>query len=507
MAIYNVKAPDGSIVKVSAPEGASQDEIIAYAQENYKPETEGFLPQVGRQVMTNINQAAANIGRAVPALDDIGASLGLGNSQRILAESDRRPVSGGARFAGDVLAMAPLGVAAGASIPLQALYSGIGTLATSKDPRASDFAVGAAAGGIGAKLGASLASRSVLNPEQQAMLQATKEARSAGYTLPPSMMNPSSPVANMLEGFAGKLTTGQVASIKNQGVTNAKVATALGLPLDEPITPAALSAIRSDAGKAYEGVRGAGRVIADNQYFDDLRGIAAKYSGAEKDFPELAKTEVTQIVQAAAKPDFDSGSAIDLIRILRDKADAAYRAGDKGLGQAYKGVTSAVEGVLERNLSSAGNDSAVSALREARRTIAKTYTVENALNPATGAINPQKLTKDLAKGRLSGELAQIARTARAFPPAMKETTSSMPGTSPLDWAAGGIASASTANPLMLASVLARPAVRSAITSPIGQQMLSPSVPRNMIPGLLDAVGVSPYSAQLGALLGQAGAKQ
>lgn len=37
MPIHQVRTPDGQIIKVEAPEGASEDEIIAYAQKNYKP--------------------------------------------------------------------------------------------------------------------------------------------------------------------------------------------------------------------------------------------------------------------------------------------------------------------------------------------------------------------------------------------------------------------------------------------------------------------------------------
>jgi hypothetical protein len=48
---------------------------------------------------------------------------------------------------------------------------------------------------------------------------------------------------------------------------------------------------------------------------------------------------------------------------------------------------------------------------------------------------------------------------------------SLPQTSPLDWALGAGMSASTANPLLLASVMARPAARSLTLSPLVQNRL------------------------------------
>ena len=39
MPIHNVETPDGQIIKVEAPEGASQNDILAFAQQNYKPRT------------------------------------------------------------------------------------------------------------------------------------------------------------------------------------------------------------------------------------------------------------------------------------------------------------------------------------------------------------------------------------------------------------------------------------------------------------------------------------
>jgi len=324
-----------------------------------------------------------------------------------------------------------------------------------------------------------------------------KSAQKAGYTIPPVQVNPTA-ANRLLEGFAGKITTGQSASIKNQSVTNNLVKKAIGLAPDEQLTPQALSAVRAEAGKAYEAIRGAGVLQADAQYADDLAKIVSKYQGAGKDFPELAKNEIADSVEMINKQGFDSSSALDAVAILRDKADKAFRGGDKAFGKAYKQMADAMEGVMERNIAAAGDDAAqlLNDFRQSRQLIAKTYTIESALNASTGNVNAKKLAQMLAKGKpLSGEIKQAAQFAQAFPKAAEEITSSMPGVSPLDYATAGIGAAASGNPGLLASIMGRPVVRGTILSQPYQRMMvnPPTYGPNMLEqsaNLLDSKAVN-----------------
>ena len=129
---------------------------------------------------------------------------------------------------------------------------------------------------------------------------------------------------------------------------------------------------------------------------------------------------------------------------------------------------------MEEHLTQIGQPELLQQFREGRQLIAKTYSVEKALNPTTGTIDARKLAAQAAKGKpLSGGLKEAADFAGRFPKAAQtvEQMGSLPQTSPLDWAAAGGISAATANPLLLASALARPAARGLTLSPLVQNRL------------------------------------
>jgi hypothetical protein len=133
--------------------------------------------------------------------------------------------------------------------------------------------------------------------------------------------------------------------------------------------------------------------------------------------------------------------------------------------------------------------------RDARELIAKTYSVEKALNRETGTIDAKKLASQLARGKpLSGDLKEAAQFASRFPKAAQtpETMGSLPQTSPLDWAAGSAISMGTANPLGMLGVAARPAARAAVLSGPVQNRLIQSA--RGVPGGDNALRALAYRA-------------
>ena len=314
----------------------------------------------------------------------------------------------------------------------------------------------------------------VRGPAQTAdMAAAVQAARGAGYVIPPTQANPTL-VNRLAEGVSGKISTAQNASARNQVVTNAKAATSLGLAPDVKLTPDVLDTVRKQAGAAYDAISNTGTVVPGPAYAAALDNIAGPALKAAQGFPNAKASPVIDLVESLRSPSFDAGSAVAKIKELRSAADDAFRTGNTDVARASKAAAGALEQALDDHLAQAGNPQALQAFRDARQLIAKTYSVEKAMNPASGSIDARKLAAQLAKGKpLSGDLKDAAEFASRFPKAAQtvEGMGSLPQTSPLDWMAGAGISSATANPLGLAAVAARPAVRAFTLSDLVQNRL------------------------------------
>lgn len=305
--------------------------------------------------------------------------------------------------------------------------------------------------------------------QQQALARAAQE----GYAVPPSTVNPSM-TNRVLESIGGKIAMEQDASIQNQAVTDALMKRGLGLKETTQMSEDVLPALRTQAAGPYKALRNVGTMRADSDYGKALDAISAQYRGAAKDFPELARDDIMKAVEAVRKPSFDADSAMDAIAILRDKASTAYGQGDKALGKAYREISGAMEGAIERSLSRRGKDSSqlLKEFRDARQLIAKTYTAESALNPQVGSFNAQKLATQLAKGKpLSGEAKKVAEFATAFPKAAKLVLDSG-SVRNTDVILGAGTAIMAKEPTYLLYPFARQAVRQGLLSGVGQRVLT-----------------------------------
>jgi len=308
----------------------------------------------------------------------------------------------------------------------------------------------------------------------QDTIQAVKAARDAGYVIPPTQAKPTL-LNRAIEGFSGKLTTAQNASARNAPVTDALAAKALGLSPDTKITPEVLTDIRNTAGKAYEAIGNTGIISPGKVYLDALDDLAKPYLKAAQGFPNAKPSPVLDLVESMKSPSFDASSAIAKIKELRSAADDAFRTGNTDIARASKGAAKALEDAIDQHLQKIGNNDLLDTFRKSRELIAKTYSVEKALNPATGTVDAIKLAAQLDKKKpLSGELKTAAEFAKRFPKAAQvpEKMGSLPQTSPLDYAALGTISAATSNPLPMAALLARPSARKLALSDLVQNRLA-----------------------------------
>jgi len=305
------------------------------------------------------------------------------------------------------------------------------------------------------------------------MVNAITKARDLGYVIPPTQANPSM-LNRFIEGVAGKLSTAQNASAKNQEITNRLAAKSLGLAEDTVITPQVLTDLRTTAGNAYTNLGLSGQVMADKSYINALDDIAKPYLVAAKGFPNSPPSPVINLVQSLKSPSFDATAAVEKVRQLRTAADDAFNTGNTDIARASKSAATAIENALEGHLSKTNQTDLLTKFKDARQIIAKTYSVEKAANTTTGTIDAKKLAAQLQRGKpLSAELKSIAQFSQAFPKASQATEAmgSLPQLSPLDYFAGLIGGLSTGG-VGAGAILARPALRAAaLSSPVQNRLI------------------------------------
>jgi len=321
-----------------------------------------------------------------------------------------------------------------------------------------------------------------------------ERAIAQGATLPPTQVNPSL-LNRMLEGFSGKQQTGQVASIKNQEVVNAQARKTLNLPEDTVITPQVLQDYRNVKGQAYDALKANNTYYADKQFFTDINKRTAELQ-------KLANTtDVTaelRVLNGLKQMNFDGVGLVEQMKRLRYDGEgnlASMAPKDRSLGQAQKFAARQLEDLAERNLKNFNQPDVMSNFKQARQDIAKSYTIEKSLNAVTGDVSGAKLGQRAAQGKIvPSELQALADAAAAYPTAFQNTAriGSVPGISPLDVGAAGLAAASAGNPSLLGTVIGRPAVRAGITSPTFQRNMLPSSQPQM-PSLVNRITSNPMT--------------
>lgn len=407
--------------------------------------------------------------RAAPAATNLAAALTTGGMRAGAATGARGMAT---RMAGGAAAG---GLGAGMINPGDAGFgAGVGGLLP------PGLAV---AGKVGTAIGSKIAGPAVA-PE---LRQAVESARTAGYVIPPTQARPTL-VNRALEGFAGKLTTAQNASAKNQPITNELARKAIGAA---DLSEAGIAQVRQQANQAYDALGQVGKFQADARFTQALDNAASMSAAMRQNFPGLVNTKVDDLVAGLkARPEFDAQPTIEAIKQFRADAatnKAALDPAAKALGRAQAKISDALEDLIERNLQASGNPQLLDSYRAARQTLAKTYQVEKALNKTSGNVDGNKLAQAMQKGKpMTGDLRTIAEFAARFPKANQtvERMGSLPGLSPLDFGAMGLVSAATSNPLLMAGVLARPAARSAVLSGPVQNRLAAQPTQNALSRLL-----------------------
>lgn len=530
---FDITTPDGRKFRVTAPDGATQEQVLAYAQEQSGNAASGPVapekapnPTAGNSFLDNAaigaGKAIVDMGRGArqiyakaadavapraPGLGDLVTGKDPSRSAAVQAEIDesRKRDAPLMDTAGGVVGNVAGNVAPALLLPGGGTYlgaAGAGAALGAVQPTATgesrllNTAVGAGAGAagkyIGGKVADALTSRvgnkvAALNTEETQNLgkdTARVAGQQAGYVVPPTQANSGSAWNQLLESFSGKVKTGQAASVKNQEVTNRLAKAAVGLPDDQPLSREALDTVRAQAGQAYKAIEDLPSINWDHKFERAVDGLSRNKMGGATSNP--ADAEISTLIQELNSAGRWTGSGLIAdIKNLREMAKANFNAaarsgGDVGkssLAKAQMKSADILEDLAERNLFQNGAPTnLIENLREARQLIAKTYTIEGALEGQN--VVAQKLAARITKGKpMMGELETIGKFAQQFKDATKLPTergaSSLIG-SPLDWAGSAALSGVTGSPALMALVGARPAARSLILSgPYQRAMTAP----------------------------------
>lgn len=537
MTTYTIQGPSGKSYTIEGPEGAtadqlgqvilanSHDERVAATTEQMRKE---YAPTVGMgtgdRVLSGIGRGMSSVGRAISQLNPFGGTTqaDVDEAKRLDAPLLQTTAGKVGNVTGMAAATLPAMFIPGANTLAGAALIGAGTGALTTEGNARDRLQGAVSGAEGGMLGKAggdflgaaagalrttvanrLAAQQVANAGRDA---ATAAAQDAGYVVTPSMSGNPGTIGSMAEALGGKVKTQQAASVKNQQLTNNLAARELGLPEGVPITPQALDALRNNAGNAYREVSNMGQLDATGAQLPASTGVATTLNKLTM-APET-KVDAARVVQAWRQANADAASYMraygrDAQPETLAKAHAASADADnltqfltnalsreeartpaqltadlsRGLITPQDYVARALRNLLVQNGQRAP---AAQALKDARVLIAKSHSVEGALNPITGDVSAPALASQLAKDRpLSGGLRTAADFATAFPKAAQAGVD-VPAYSVLDamtTAGAGAAGAATGNPLAAAAGLfpvLRPVARSVALSGPVQRGLAPS---------------------------------
>jgi hypothetical protein len=543
MPIYEVTSPEGKIYEVTAPDGATKDDAIRYVQATFStkpnkapnpakevgPIQAGFISAGGAldKLAAGLKQGvrATLSQRTVDAIEGLGKRMGMADASSIetpyqTGEADRlmaplesaRPVATFIGSAAPSLAVAnPAGMAVMAGLDYGSPGERLGRAVLA-------FGAGKAGQWVGGKHGGILGNKAETSVAEKALAQGNNavrdatlaEAKAAGYVIPPTQANPEAPglVNRVLEGISGKIQTAQSASIKNQAITNALAKKELGLPESVPLTRGNIRAVREVAGQFYKQLKEFGPVTVDDPFKADIGKVIGEYQSLINDFPSQANKQIESLLTDINKPQFNSGPVVELVKRLRSDGFSNIINMDpekKALGRVQLGTQSALEDLIDRNLTATGNDAFLQAFRNARAMIAKSYTVEKALYKSSGKVVAGKIGREFSNGKpLSGNLETIGKVAEMYPKAVQNVGDSMPGLSPLDVMGGIMTGAAVGHPLAVAAPLARPVIRAGLLSgPYQQAMVNaPSYGPSLADSLMAKAGDNPeLMRRLGGLLG------
>jgi len=172
MATFTVTAPDGKEYEITAPEGATQEQVLAYAQQNYKSSTpqRSTAQELGRQVGLTARAGITGL-TAIPAMmaDPVAAGINQMMGRKVMEMPSQGVQSvltavGLPTPEGGVERAVQAGTAAMAGVPAQAVMSGTSAALAPLRQNLAQQTVAAGAGGTAAQKAQEVVQEATENP-------------------------------------------------------------------------------------------------------------------------------------------------------------------------------------------------------------------------------------------------------------------------------------------------------------------------------------------------------
>ena len=475
---FNVNAPDGTVIPVDAPAGATEQDAIAFAAATYKPSTgipgpraekQGFLSklgagtaaladttiggvlpmlgsvvQAGARPFTSPQQAEQMGGAVSSALEKpFGKAFGVTENPAYKNEASQR-------LMGFISANVNKGadwIAQQTGMPVEDVRNMIGTatlavpkVAAAVAPVVKAGAVEAATAARQSPLGQAIEApiqarnarigqeRTAESYQNAGRIDAATQGSKIGLVGNPAEMNPTA--SNRLKAFATDPKVINETAAKANAVQVPKIAlNEMGLPPNTALnadTP--FIAAREAASGPYKEIAKLPTMTASPEVVKSIEALRPSKLLLGEERAAILNNTIDSSIQELSNglTGAETVKSISDLRAQAQNLNNAQKAGhpipatDVDKIKAYRGVADALEQMVEDNVS---DPKLLSDLRAARVKIAKIHAYEDATDFNTGKIDPSELAKLTAKNpRLTGDISTIGRFAGNFPEAMGLTT-------------------------------------------------------------------------------------
>ena len=445
MPITRVEAPDGSMIKVEHPEGATPLDILNFAKSQYQakpkvmtvggavfrdgqlvydPATDPTNVTDPTQGMSQFQRFAAGVGgkmnRAGLALKD----LFVGADEELAAARERDKALYGTRagalggFATDVAAAVPfvggagllakaVGMAPKAAAYAAPVLGGAAEFATltgttEDQSRAGQALTGGAMGLLG-KVGGEKVSQMARSSLGRAQDAAVKAVERSGYQIPSAIGDKSS-VGSLIQQFGGEATKSSIRK-QNQITTNKLAKQALGIDFDKPFSEG-IEKMQQPYKNIVNQLENSKKALVPDK---NLQSSIESYASVFDDIVAKPATKTDRNIKRLLEEESPSLQAKDIFEIIQfadQKAKSGFQSGSvvatKG-ARAYKEFSNELQDFMSRKI----EPGLKGKFNAARRNYAIAQNIDDALPSAGEVIDPAVLSKVVPEKTTSKELKQI----------------------------------------------------------------------------------------------------